>query len=97
MTRMVRKQVYIEPRQETLLKQLAEAQGVSEAEVIRQAIDRRVGQSGAQIMPDSRAWEEAHRLMRDLHALGPLPEEGLAWKREDLYRERMSRHGHDAD
>jgi hypothetical protein len=61
MTQMVRKQIYIEPRQEALLKRLAQDQGVSEAELIRQAIDRRVGQSGAQVLPDSRAWEHVVR------------------------------------
>jgi hypothetical protein len=94
---MVRKQIYIEPRQEALLKRLAQDQGVSEAELIRQAIDRRVGQAGAQVLPDSRAWEEAYRTMQELHARGPLAEQGRAWVREDLYEERLSRHGHHAD
>ena len=35
MAKMVRKQIYIQERQNILLKRLAEARGVSEAEVIR--------------------------------------------------------------
>ena len=40
MTDMVRKQVYIHQRQEATLKRLARQRGLSEAEIIRQAIDR---------------------------------------------------------
>jgi len=97
MANMVRKQIYIEPQQEALLKRLAEDHGVSEAELIRQAIDHRVGQGEAYMAPDSRAWEEAYRFMRALQAGGPVPERGRAWKREDLYEERLNRYGHDAD
>ena len=38
MTRMVRKQIYIEAEQEQLLKQRARELGVSEAELIRRGI-----------------------------------------------------------
>jgi hypothetical protein len=37
---MIRKQIYLPPRQNLLLKRLAKQRGVSEAEVIRQAIER---------------------------------------------------------
>lgn len=40
MTTMVRKQLYIEPRQDELLKQYAEESGKSQAEIVRQALDR---------------------------------------------------------
>ena len=39
---MVRKQFYILKHQDVMLKRIAEARGVSEAEIIRQAIDREV-------------------------------------------------------
>jgi hypothetical protein len=39
-THMVRKQFYIQKRQDVLLKRLSEARGLSEAEIIRQAIER---------------------------------------------------------
>ncbi len=37
---MVRKQIYIEERHERLLKRISKARGVSEAELIRRAIER---------------------------------------------------------
>lgn len=40
MEEMIRKQVYIEPRQERLLKERARRYRVTEADLIRQAIDR---------------------------------------------------------
>jgi len=39
MSQMMRKQIYIQKRQQILLKRLARARGVSEAEIIRQAIE----------------------------------------------------------
>jgi len=35
----IRKQIYIQSRQEHLLKEIAQQTGVSKAEIIRQAID----------------------------------------------------------
>jgi hypothetical protein len=37
---MIRKQVYIEPRQDRILKRRASQRGVTEAEIIREALDR---------------------------------------------------------
>lgn len=42
MSRMIRKQIYIAEEQDALLKRAAEAAGVSEAEIIRQALDARL-------------------------------------------------------
>ena len=36
---MIRKQVYIEPRHERMLKRRAKQRGVTEAEIIREALD----------------------------------------------------------
>ena len=41
-TAMVRKQIYIPRRQQTLIKRISETRGVSEGEVIRQAIEREI-------------------------------------------------------
>jgi len=98
MAQMVRKQVYIEPRQEAILKRLAQMRGVSEAELIRQSIDRQV--SGGQLQPaqlDPAAWEEAYQFMVALHARGALSGQGRKWKREELYEERLSRYGRRSD
>lgn len=37
---MIRKQVYLEPKQDEMIKQLSAGEGKSEAEIIRDAIDR---------------------------------------------------------
>ncbi len=83
MTRMVRKQVYIEDRQEALLKRLAQSTGETEAEIIRQAIDR---QARTLLFPrrDLDAWREERAFIQDLIRRGPVPG-GRAWRREDLY------------
>ena len=83
MTRMVRKQVYIEPRQDVLLKRLARETDVTEAEIIRQAIDR---QTKALFFPrrDLSAWQEERAFIDRLIEQGPV-DGGRSWRREDLY------------
>ncbi len=83
MTRMVRKQVYIEPRQEALLKRLVRETGATEADLIRQAIDY---QTKALLFPrrDLRAWQEERDFIRRLIEQGPVPGK-RRWRREDLY------------
>jgi hypothetical protein len=83
MTRMVRKQVYIEPRQETLLKRLARDKGVTEAEIIRQAIDRQT-QSISLPRRDLEAWRQERAFIERMIQQGPVPG-GRRWCREDLY------------
>jgi hypothetical protein len=56
---MVRKQIYIQERQAQLLRRISKARGVSEAEVIRQAIEREaIGGKAHLLTPDHAAWEE---------------------------------------
>ena len=91
MARMVRKQIYIESRQDTALKQQARVLGVTEAEVIRQAIDRqktplRLG------VRDLKAWDREKAFIAKRMAKGPVPG-GRSWKREDAYEERLMRYG----
>jgi hypothetical protein len=83
MTKMIRKQVYIEPRQEALLKRLVRETGATEAEIIRQAIDRQT----KTFLPSRRdlsAWQEERDFINRLIQRGPLPG-GRRWRREDLY------------
>lgn len=83
MTEMIRKQVYIEPRQERLLKALARELRVTEAELIRQGIDR--GLEGvARARPDPAAWKEAERYILGRMRKGPLKGK-RRWTREELY------------
>jgi hypothetical protein len=91
MAAMVRKQIYIQRRQEAMLKRLARTLGVSEAALLRQALDDRMsgGSRTARAQPD--AWEQARRFMLALHARGPIPGRPRTWTRDALYEERMSR------
>jgi len=91
MAKMVRKQFYIHKRQHILLRRLSQARGVSEAEIIRQAIEREVtGVSAQSIPPDRAAWEEIVGFVEARRALGA-DGEPYQWNREDAYEERDSR------
>jgi len=90
MTTMVRKQVYIEPRQEKQLKQRAAETGKAEAEIIRQAIDRWLEEEARQRQAGE-AWEKARTLMEERYAQGAVPG-GRTWTRDELHEERTSRH-----
>ena len=94
MTQMVRKQIYIDKRQKAQLKRAAKARGTSEAELIRQAIDRQLAGGVAGLPRDPAAWERAMVLMRSLRAQGPLPNRRRSWTRDELYDERESRYGY---
>jgi hypothetical protein len=93
MSVMVRKQVYIEPRQETQLKQRAAETGMSEAEIIRQAIDHWLEEE-VRRRRAAEAWKKARALMEDRYAQGAVPG-GRTWTRDELYAERMGRYDHD--
>jgi hypothetical protein len=86
---MVRKQIYIEPRQDALVKRLAEAKGTTEAEIIREAIDAHASRpSFRQHRLDVWRQEKAFiaRLMEESGAEAEGgPETVRKWHREDLY------------
>lgn len=85
----IRKQIYIEPEQDALLKRVAEETGMSEEEIIGAALERHVKALGY-ARGGLDAWEEEKAfIMR-------LIEEGRAsgrrtWRREDLYDRRVLR------
>lgn len=81
-TKMVRKQIYIEARQEQLLKQLVRETGSTEAQLIRQAIDRHTGSFSPQV--DMHVWNEERAFIESLMQKEPVSG-GRAWKREDLH------------
>jgi hypothetical protein len=94
MTQMIRKQIYIGKNQQALLARLAKAWGVSEAEVIRQAIERE-GASGLvqRLQPDATALEELIQDALQRRTAG-ITGDPLRWRREDAYAERLDRNGH---
>ena len=90
MAGMIRKQIYVRKQQQQLLKRLAKARGVSQAEIIRQALDE---QLGARVQPT---------LVRDPSALEAVLRSALArrrhgttgaryeWDREAPYLDRTA-------
>ena len=91
MAQMIRKQVYIEPLQDAILKKRARMLGITEAEVMRRAID---GQT-AFLRPgirDLEAWEREKVFIAKRMADGSLPG-GRTYRREEAYEERLERYG----
>lgn len=90
---MIRKQIYLEQRQYERIKRLAKIRGVSEAEIIRQAIDQNTQLGSQALPPNTKAWEEALAFMRGLYEQGPSGESSSHhWQREDAYQDRLSRY-----
>ena len=92
MIQMVRKQIYIPKRQQVLLKRRAKARGISEAELIRQALDRDLAGGWARVFQqDPEAWDKVQHfaLARRTHA--KTNTRSYQWKREDAYEERLKR------
>jgi hypothetical protein len=80
---MVRKQIYIEPRQDKALKKLARKTGMTEAEIIRTALEAHIDELARQQQRKA-AWEKVDSFIDQLIAKGPVPG-GRTWRREDLY------------
>lgn len=95
MSLMVRKQIYIRPYQNKLLKRLARRRGISEAEFIREAIERQICSGATQMPPDPAAWEQAVSVMRGLQAQGI--KRARTWQRGKLYEERVRRYDRHPD
>lgn len=83
MTRMIRKQVYIEPEQDELLKQRSAELGVTEAELIRRCLDTSLHNVEGQTT-DPRAWDEVEAFI-EKYRMMDVPQTGRAWTRDELY------------
>ena len=89
---MIRKQVYIEQRHERMLKKRASQRGVTEAELIREALDSaetRAVSSGPRDA-DASAARRAITFMRSL-SVSRHPGRSPTWTRESLYEDRIGR------
>jgi hypothetical protein len=87
---MIRKQIYIAPQQDKMLKRLARQTHKTQAEIIRDAIE-----GHAQSLKDKqsrrKAWRAIEATIEQRMKL-PAVEAGRSWKREDLYdRDRSTR------
>jgi hypothetical protein len=92
MKQMVRKQIYIQKSQEERLKKIAEARGVSEAEIIRRALENELRRAGYRLAYDQDAWKRLEAAIQEMDKLPPVSQKKRDWKREDLYEERMKRY-----
>lgn len=80
---MIRKQVYIEPHQERLLKERARQLDVTEAELIRRSLDQ--GLTGmVPHRPNAAAWRELMRFFRRRMRL-KVRQQPRRWSRDELY------------
>ncbi|XWK86137.1 MAG: ribbon-helix-helix domain-containing protein [Phormidium sp.] len=83
MSAKIRKQIYIEPHQENLLKAIAQKTGISEAEIIRQAIDLHIASIPVS-QKNLATWEAEKEFINSIKKRNALPG-GRDWRREDLY------------
>ena len=92
MAQMIRKQIYIQKSQEERLKKVAEARGISEAEIIRRALENELKRAGYRLAYDNEAMKRLHQAMLDQDKKPPVPQKKRDWTREDLYEDRMKRY-----
>jgi hypothetical protein len=90
---MVRKQVYIERRQDQTLKRLARQLSVSEAEVIRRGIELLERECVSSEEERRAAWQRLRALM-DKHVRSRPAGSGIEkFDREEVYAERLDKLG----
>ncbi len=92
MSRMIRKQVYLEQRHDRLLKRRARQGGVTEAEIIREILDQSetAGPARASRVADPEAGRKLLAFIRSLEAK-PGPSRRGRLKRDSLYEDRIGR------
>jgi len=83
MAAKVRKQVYLDPTQDEILKQLAREMGTTQAEIIRQAIELHAG-SIRLLGRDLNVWARERAFILQLIQQGPVAGR-RTWRREDLH------------
>jgi predicted DNA-binding protein len=86
---MVRKQIYLTPEQDEKLKRLARKRGVTEADVVRGAIDKVEAEEEAEELRRRKAADEFIAHMRR-HAATHLGKTDK-WTRDDAYDDERSR------
>lgn len=87
MGRMIRKQIYIEPEQEAMLKRQAKELGVTEAELIRKAIDR-LDQVPGGFPAELDLWEREKAYIREHRMPMALAHDRRAWEEAKAFIEQ---------
>jgi 5-formyltetrahydrofolate cyclo-ligase len=89
---MVRKQIYLPKQQNQTLKRLAKQRGISEAEVIRQALDREAELAVPVVHDSHKALENIFTYVESLRNRPEfMQDKPYKFNREELYEERESR------
>lgn len=89
---MIRKQVYVEPRHDRMLKRRASQRGVTQAQLIREALDGlEMSTLPGRREVDTNAGSKALAFMRSLSASQSDKSRRRSWTRESLYAERIGR------
>ncbi|HXF84299.1 MAG TPA: ribbon-helix-helix protein, CopG family [Anaerolineales bacterium] len=98
MSQMVRKQIYIQKSQDERLKKVVKVHGVSEAEIIRRALDNEIRQANVSYpLYDDEAMRGLVALWQELDTRGPVALRPRNWTREELYEDRMKRYDRNSD
>ena len=89
---MIRKNIYVSRRQKLTLKRLAKQRGISEAAVIRQALEREAALSVPVVHDSHQALEKIFSYVESLRKRSEFMQ-GKPYKfnRDELYAERESR------
>jgi hypothetical protein len=82
MARMVRKQLYLDDKQDAELASRARELGVSQAEVVRRAVDRYLADERP--AASDRAWEELEAMWAESDRRG-VGSGGRRWTRDELH------------
>jgi len=89
MSTKVRKQIYLERRHEQAIKREAKARGMSEAEVIRQRLDRE--ESGEPRGGDDISAVDSFLNAARRWSSKPASSRQWRWNRDELYEERVAK------
>jgi hypothetical protein len=84
---MVRKQIYLPRRQNQFLKRRAKQAGISEAEVIRRALERDEKMADTQVMGNIAGWEQIQQFVKERQVKYAGKGKPVQWNRQDLYDE----------
>lgn len=88
---MIRKQIYLPRRQNMTLRRLAKARGISEAEVIRQALERESHLTLAPVRDSVAAWAGIMKFVQHRKTVLAGKGKPVRWNRQELYAERENR------
>lgn len=92
MERMIRKQIYLTPAEAAFVKAQAVGRKLTEADVIREAIEHMESELKA-TERRAVAWREIEASIQERMKLDVPSEKAWKWNRDELYEERMARYG----